>query len=125
MKLVYTDKDLVNVLDLSNNTWRECGLSMEFSQFSCGGKTHSFLYVEDETLYNNALIGYIEEISEEDAKLKMEELRKKEEYEQEQLYKQTDTYKISILEAENETLKQELSITQDAVNELIFNSLNI
>ena len=33
--------------------------------------------------------------------------------------------KISILEAENETLKQELSITQDAINELIFNSLNI
>ena len=33
--------------------------------------------------------------------------------------------KISILEAENDTLKQELSITQDAVNELIFNSLNI
>ena len=33
--------------------------------------------------------------------------------------------KISILEAENEILKQELSITQDAVNELIFNSLNI
>ena len=33
--------------------------------------------------------------------------------------------KISILEAENETLKQELSITQDAVNELIFNSLKI
>ena len=33
--------------------------------------------------------------------------------------------KISILETENETLKQELSITQDAVNELIFNSLNI
>lgn len=33
--------------------------------------------------------------------------------------------KISILEAENKTLKQELSITQDAINELIFNSLNI
>ena len=33
--------------------------------------------------------------------------------------------KISILEAKNETLKQELSITQDAVNELIFNSLNM
>ena len=33
--------------------------------------------------------------------------------------------RISILEAENETLKQELSITQDAVNELIFNSLNM
>ena len=33
--------------------------------------------------------------------------------------------KISILEAENKALKQELSITQDAINELIFNSLNI
>lgn len=33
--------------------------------------------------------------------------------------------KISILEAENKILKQELSITQDAINELIFNSLNI
>ena len=36
-----------------------------------------------------------------------------------------NTNKISILEAENKTLKQELSITQDAVNELIFNSLNM
>lgn len=33
--------------------------------------------------------------------------------------------KISILEAENKILKKELSITQDAINELIFNSLNI
>ena len=33
--------------------------------------------------------------------------------------------KISILEAENKIFKQELSITKDAVNELIFNSLNI
>lgn len=32
--------------------------------------------------------------------------------------------KISILEEENETLKLELSITQDAVNELLFNALN-
>lgn len=38
---------------------------------------------------------------------------------------QSLAYKISILEAENEILKQELSITQDAVNELIFNSLNM
>ena len=48
---------------------------------------------------------------------------------EEVIYELTETEilgnKISILEAENETLKQELSITQDAVNELIFNSLNI
>ena len=33
--------------------------------------------------------------------------------------------KISILETENKILKQELSITQDAINELIFNFLNM
>ena len=48
---------------------------------------------------------------------------------EEVIYELTETEilgnKISILEEENETLKQELSITQDAVNELIFNSLNI
>ena len=33
--------------------------------------------------------------------------------------------KVSNLVKENKTLKQELSITQDAINELIFNSLNI
>lgn len=42
-----------------------------------------------------------------------------------EILQQEQEKKISILEAENETLKQELSITQDAVNELIFNSLNI
>lgn len=42
-----------------------------------------------------------------------------------EILQQEQGNKISILEAENETLKQELSITQDAVNELIFNSLNI
>lgn len=42
-----------------------------------------------------------------------------------EIMQQEQGNKISILEAENETLKQELSITQDAVNELIFNSLNM
>ena len=42
-----------------------------------------------------------------------------------EILQQEQGEKISILEAENETLKQELSITQDAVNELIFNSLNM
>ena len=33
--------------------------------------------------------------------------------------------KISILEAENKILKQELSITQDAINELLFSAMNM
>ena len=42
-----------------------------------------------------------------------------------EILQQEQAKKISILEEENKILKQELSITQDAVNELIFNSLNI
>ena len=33
--------------------------------------------------------------------------------------------KIEVLEAENKILKQELSITQDAVNELLFSAMNM
>ena len=51
----------------------------------------------------------IQDNKQEDYKIKVDESQKK----------------ISILEAENKILKQELSITQDAVNELIFNSLNM
>lgn len=118
MKLVYTDKDLVDVLDLRTKSWEQCGLSKEFKQFTCSGKTHSFLYIEDEVLYNNALIGYMEEISEEDAKLKMEELRRAEEVEQMQLYQQTDAYKISILEAENADLLLDSAIKDSKISTL-------
>ena len=63
-----------------------------------------------------------EQVAQEYLKIREEE-RLQAEKEQVTLEKQAE--KISILEAENETLKQELSITQDAVNELIFNSLNM
>lgn len=33
--------------------------------------------------------------------------------------------KISILEAENKTIKQELALTQDAVNEMLFMMMNM
>lgn len=64
----------------------------------------------------------VEEVAQEYIKIKEEE---KLQAEKERLTLEEQQDKISILEAENETLKQELSITQDAVNELIFNSLNI
>ena len=46
---------------------------------------------------------------EEDYKIKIDETRKK----------------VSILEAENEILKQELSLTQDAINEVIFMMMGV
>ena len=69
----------------------------------------NYCYKEDESGYSIYPARNYSDIVEEDYRLKVDESQKK----------------ISILEAENKTLKQELSITQDAVNELIFNSLNM
>ena len=69
----------------------------------------NYCYKQDENGYSIYPARNYSDILEEDYRLKVDESQKK----------------ISILEAENKTLKQELSITQDAINELIFNSLNI
>ena len=69
----------------------------------------NYCYKQDESGYSIYPASDYSKLVEEDYKIKIDESQKK----------------ISILEAENKTLKQELSITQDAVNELIFNSLNI
>ena len=69
----------------------------------------NYCYKQDENGYSIYPASDYSKLAEEDYKIKIDETQKK----------------VSILEAENETLKQELSITQDAVNELIFNSLNM
>ena len=69
----------------------------------------NYCYKQDENGYSIYPTSDYSKLVEEDYKIKIDESRKK----------------ISILEAENKALKQELSITQDAINELIFNSLNM
>ena len=69
----------------------------------------NYCYKQDENGYSIYPASDYSKLVEEDYKIKIDETQKK----------------VSILEAENEALKQELSITQDAVNGLIFNSLNI
>ena len=69
----------------------------------------NYCYKQDENGYSIYPASDYSKLVEEDYKIKIDESQKK----------------ISILEAENKILKQELSITQDAINELIFNSLNI
>ena len=69
----------------------------------------NYCYKQDENGYSIYPASDYSKLAEEDYRLKIDESRKK----------------ISILEAENKALKQELSITQDAINELIFNSLNM
>ena len=74
--------------------------SLGFPVACCLGLAYYVKYQNEQMIQDN---------KEEDYKIKVDESQKK----------------ISILEAENKTLKQELSITQDAVNELIFNFLNM
>lgn len=69
----------------------------------------NYCYKQDENGYSIYPASDYSKLAEEDYKIKIDESQKK----------------IYILEAENKALKQELSITQDAINELIFNSLNI
>ena len=69
----------------------------------------NYCYKQDENGYSIYPSSDYSKLVEEDYKIKVDETQKK----------------VSILEAENEALKQELSITQDAINELIFNSLNM
>ena len=69
----------------------------------------NYCYKQDYNGYSIYPASNYSKLVEEDYKIKIDESQKK----------------ISILEAENKTLKQELSITQDAVNELIFNFLNM
>ena len=97
-----------------NSTEDEMLKEIEVDRESIFGDKSDFMilnycYKQDENGYSIYPASDYLKLVEEDYKIKIDESQKK----------------ISILEAENKILKQELSITQDAVNELIFNSLNI
>ena len=69
----------------------------------------NYCYKEDENGYSIYPASDYSKLVEEDYKIKINETRKK----------------VSILETENENLKQELSLTQDAINEVIFMMMNL
>ena len=69
----------------------------------------NYCYKQDENGYSIYPASDYSKLVEEDYKIKIDETRKK----------------VSILEAENEILKQELSLTQDAINEVIFMMMGV
>ena len=69
----------------------------------------NYCYKQDETGYSIYPASNYSKLVEEDYKIKIDETRKK----------------VSILETENENLKQELSLTQDAINEVIFMMMGV
>lgn len=75
-----------------------------------------------QSIYNMSKELTVEQVAQEYLRIKEDENLKAK---KEMLTLEEQQEKISLLEEENKSLRQELSITQDAVNELIFNSLNI
>ena len=111
MKIYINEKNEIKSID---STLDETLKEIEIDREDVFGGMSDFMilnycYKQDESGYSIYPARNYSDILEEDYRLKVDESRKK----------------ISILEAENKTLKQELSITQDAVNELIFNFLNM
>ena len=111
MKIFINSKYEIKAINSTNDTSLT---EIEIDRVEVFGDKSDFMilnycYKQDENGYSIYPARNYSDIVEEDYRLKVDESQKK----------------ISILEAENEILKQELSITQDAVNELIFNSLNM
>ena len=111
MKIYINSKNEIKAINSSNDTSLT---EIEVNRVEVFGDKSDFMilnycYKQDETGYSIYPASDYSKLVEEDYKMKIDETQKK----------------VSILEAENKTLKQELSITQDAVNELIFNSLNM
>ena len=69
----------------------------------------NYCYKQGETGYSIYPASDYSKLVEKDYKIKIDETRKK----------------VSILETENENLKQELSLTQDAINEVIFMMMGV
>ena len=111
MKIYINSKNEIKAINSSNDTSLT---EIEVNRVEVFGDKSDFMilnycYKQDETGYSIYPASDYSKLVEEDYKMKIDETQKK----------------VSILEAENKILKQELSITQDAINELIFNSLNM
>lgn len=103
----YTYKDLVDVLDLNKKTLQDCGIARnDIKQINCDGKVHSFINPSNLELFKSSVIDWseFEEITENDANVKIVELKEIERVEQEEVYKKTDAYKLKKLEEENASI---------------------
>ncbi|WP_195238700.1 CD1375 family protein [Romboutsia sp. 1001285H_161024_C4] len=116
--MIYTNQDLIDLLPLRDKEFLECGIDENATQIFANGLVHSFLTVIDRDLFNSVDKGQYEELTKEQANLKIEELRAIEKQEQEEAYKQTDAYKISILEGEQETQNEEILSNMLATTEV-------
>lgn len=106
---LYTNKDLVDVLPLRKKSFVECGIntnSLEVIAIKEG--TFAFLEVEDLEKYNNSKIEDLTVQTLEEREDLISKLKLIQQQEREEARKNTNEYKISVLEKENATLKEGL-----------------
>ena len=111
MKIYINEKHEIKAINSTTNTSL---IETEVNREETFGDMSDFMilnycYKQNKDGYSIYPASDYSKLVEEDYRIKVNEIQKK----------------ISILEVENKALREELSITQDAVNELIFNSLNI
>ena len=111
MKIYINEKNEIKSID---STLDETLKEIEIDREDVFGGMSDFMilnycYKQDESGYSIYPARNYSDIVEEDYRLKVDETQKK----------------VSILETENENLKQELALTQDAVNEILFMMVNL
>ena len=117
---IYTSKNLIDVLPIEDKKIEQCGINVDnIKQIFAHGFTHSFLEVADLEKYNSSKKEDIHIQTLEERNSMIIELEDVQRLEQEEIYKKTEAYKISILEAENKALKEELSQIQKYLDSLM------
>lgn len=106
---LYTNKDLVDVLPLREKSFVECGINVNnLEVIAIKEGTFAFLEVEDLEKYENSKLEDLTVQTLEERENLISELKLIQEQEREEARKNTNEYKISVLEKENATLKKGL-----------------
>lgn len=106
---LYTNKDLVDILPLKEKTFVECGINVNnLEVIAIKEGTFAFLEVEDLEKYNNSKIEDLTVQTLEEREDLISKLKIIQEQEREEARKNTNEYKISVLEKENANLREGL-----------------
>ena len=112
-KILYTNKNLIDVLPLNSKRFSECGVDeTNIIQFCLGEFVHSFLYINDEELLNENIINssFVKMMQQDEALVRMKEFEKEIEVQREKEVNELEkmNQKIYILEKENSNLREGL-----------------
>ena len=106
---LYTNKNLVDVLPLREKTFIECGINVNnLEVIAIKEGTFAFLEIEDLEKYNNSKIEDLTVQTLEEREDLISKLKIIQEQEREEARKNTNEYKISVLEKENANLREGL-----------------